>query len=158
MSDPICYTRPSSSLSAGALTAVQSIARQAFTQRRPVQESEMLWSYNLVARYREIVGNPALRSLRFPNPTNYLIDPIARRVVDAMHVSPEIDQRTHTNITRLFSSDRISTSEIIGLLTALANHNQEEFNGLAHRMFFNAGLFYYVSLDSQNTAICFRDR
>ncbi len=156
MSDPICYANPS--LSPAALSATQRIAELSFRERRPIQSGEMLWPNTLAARYVSIVGNPALRPLRFPIASEYLMDPIARRVVDAMNVAPEVDQRTYTNVSRLFNSDRVSTEQIVSLLTALANHNNAEFNGLAHRMFLNAGLFYFVNLDAQNTVTCFIDR
>jgi len=146
MSELVC-TR-NGNVSDAHLQKTEVAASDKFPMSNSVKEQELLSEASLKRRAAKIDKATGLH-VRTTN--NY-----AEMVKNELKPHRSLDWRTNTNLARLFSSERVKTSEIIKLIKLMKDPNQvTAFREAAQKMFLSAQLFYYDYFPHEGSVFCY---
>jgi hypothetical protein len=145
MSDPIC--RAQSQVSPNQLKRIQSQAEEAFTEARPVLDSELLntmeWQRRAEAVHKFVGLDLDAAGM-------------ASRIMNKMDTKEMPQFRTYTNVFRLIKSRRINDTQLAEWLELSLNDGKlAAFRDRSKQIFLGAKLFYYEFVPNQGTAWCY---
>jgi len=161
MGSPLCVANKS--VPESKVQAAQTKANEKFKVAKPVSDKELLKKTEQIKRAEEICkktgfcGEDWWKGESGEWARKFDLNDYARKVTDYLNPPTGLDDRTFSNLARLFSSKRVGTSEIVNLIKLYREDKKTDFRQAAQDLFLNAQLFYYDYVPFKGAIMCYME-